>query len=128
MFQASHGRGTPRSALSRISAACFGRPVGGIASDYHLQQEAFGAVSKSRYSATTLTDSLNSNSAVYDVTGTVNSNDPGSLSLDQYPDIIGKVAFDPGFGHYEAYGIARFFTDRTYINGIRATTRPSAPA
>ena len=62
---------------------------------------------------------LNSNSAVYDVSGTVNSNEPSSLSLDQYPDIIGKVAFDPGFGHYEAYGIARFFTDRTYINGSR---------
>jgi hypothetical protein len=62
---------------------------------------------------------LNPNSAVYDVNGTTNSNEPSSLSLDQYPDIIGKVAVDPGFGHYEMYGIARFFTDRTYLAGAR---------
>ncbi len=53
-----------------------------------------------------------------DVTGTTNnSNEPGSLSLDEYPDIVGKVAVDPGFGHWEAYGLARFFTDRTLVNG-----------
>ncbi len=53
-------------------------------------------------------------------TGTTNnSNLPGSLSLDEYPDIVGKVAFDPGFGHYEAYGVGRFFTDRTLIDGSR---------
>jgi hypothetical protein len=48
---------------------------------------------------------------------TNNSNLPGSLTLDEYPDVIGKVAFDPGFGHYEVYGLARFFTDRTLVNG-----------
>jgi outer membrane murein-binding lipoprotein Lpp len=54
------------------------------------------------------------------VTGTTNnSNLPGSLSLDQYPDIVGKVALDPGFGHYEAYALGRFFTDRTLITGTR---------
>ena len=55
-----------------------------------------------------------------DVTGTTNnSNMPGSLSLDQYPDIVGKVAFDPGFGHYEVYGLGRFFSDRTLVAGTR---------
>ena len=39
------------------------------------------------------------------------------MSLDQYPDIVGKAAFDPGFGHYEVYGLARFFSDRTLVNG-----------
>ena len=53
-----------------------------------------------------------------DVTGTTNnSNLPGTMSLDQYPDIVGKAAFDPGFGHYEVYGLARFFSDRTLVNG-----------
>jgi hypothetical protein len=56
-----------------------------------------------------------------DVTSTTNnSNLPGSLSLDEYPDIAGKVAFDPGFGHYEVYGVGRFFTDRTLVNGVRS--------
>lgn len=54
-----------------------------------------------------------------DVTGTTNnSNLPSSMSLDQYPDIVGKVAVDPGFGHYEAYGLARFFNDRTLVNNV----------
>jgi hypothetical protein len=55
-----------------------------------------------------------------DVTGTTNnSNMPGTMSLDQYPDIVGKVAVDPGFGHYEAYGVGRFFSDRTLISSTR---------
>ena len=29
------------------------------------------------------------------------------------------MALDPGFGHYEAYGVGRFFTDRTLIGGSR---------
>ena len=61
---------------------------------------------------------LNPNATVasnfVDVTGTTNnSNNPSTLSLDQYPDIVGKVAFDPCFGHYEVYGLARFFHSRT---------------
>jgi hypothetical protein len=53
-----------------------------------------------------------------DVTSTTNnSNLPGSLTLDEYPDIVGKIAFDPGFGHYEVYGVGRFFTDRTVMDG-----------
>jgi hypothetical protein len=55
-----------------------------------------------------------------DVTGTANnSNVPGTLSLDHYPDIVAKLAFDPGFGHYEIYGLERFFSDRTLISGNR---------
>lgn len=33
-------------------------------------------------------------------------------SLDVAPDVIAKVAWDPGFGHYEAYGVGRAFRDR----------------
>jgi hypothetical protein len=37
------------------------------------------------------------------------------------PDIIGKVAFEPKFGgHYEVFGIARFFRDRVYPNASAA--------
>jgi outer membrane murein-binding lipoprotein Lpp len=41
------------------------------------------------------------------------SNDQ-TFSTDTAPDIVAKVAFDPGFGHYELKGIARFFTDREF--------------
>lgn len=30
------------------------------------------------------------------------------------PDIIAKIAFDPGFGHYELYGLASRFTGRVF--------------
>jgi hypothetical protein len=48
----------------------------------------------------------------------VNFNNPGgsfltgaTITTDQAPDIIEKAAFDPGWGHYEVYGIQRWFTD-----------------
>lgn len=36
-----------------------------------------------------------------------------NYSTDIAPDIIAKLAFDPGYGHYEIYGIGRFFRDRS---------------
>ncbi len=51
--------------------------------------------------------------------GTVYNNPGGSLyysgqnyTLDPAPDVIAKVAFDPGYGHYELYGMARWFRDQ----------------
>jgi hypothetical protein len=34
-----------------------------------------------------------------------------NVTTDQAPDVIEKVAFDPGWGHYEIFGIQRFFSD-----------------
>ncbi len=36
------------------------------------------------------------------------------FTADVAPDIIGKAAFDPGWGHYEVFGIARFFNDNVF--------------
>ncbi len=52
--------------------------------------------------------------------GTVNSSNPGigllppnvNYSLEPAPDLIVKAAWEPGFGHYEAYGVARFLRTR----------------
>lgn len=55
---------------------------------------------------------------------------PGYLatySLNSAPDVIAKVAFDPGYGHYEIFGIARFFRDRIYPN-TTGTTKTSVGA
>lgn len=35
-----------------------------------------------------------------------------NYSLDFAPDVIAKVSFDPAFGHYELYGMGRWFRDR----------------
>jgi hypothetical protein len=37
-----------------------------------------------------------------------------NVTTDQAPDIIVKAALDPGWGHYEVFGIQRFFTDSTF--------------
>lgn len=52
--------------------------------------------------------------------GTANFQNPGgagffsgtNYSTDIAPDIIAKAAWDPGFGHYEIYGLMRFLHDR----------------
>ncbi len=37
-----------------------------------------------------------------------------NISFNQAPDMIVKAAFDPGFGHYEIFGISRFFHETVY--------------
>jgi hypothetical protein len=37
-----------------------------------------------------------------------------NYSTDLAPDLIAKLAFDPGWGHYEVYGLGRFFSDRRF--------------
>jgi hypothetical protein len=47
-----------------------------------------------------------------------------SYSIDQVPDFVEKIAFDPGWGHYEALGLQRFFTDNTYCASAAFGTCP----
>ncbi|MGI4944369.1 MAG: hypothetical protein ACRYHQ_28060 [Janthinobacterium lividum] len=57
--------------------------------------------------------------------GTANYQNPGAgilastvnYSADVAPDIIAKVAYDPGFAHLEAFGLARFLHDRVSVVG-----------
>jgi hypothetical protein len=37
-----------------------------------------------------------------------------NYSFNAMPDIIAKAAFEPGFGHYEVFGIFSRFRDRVY--------------
>jgi type II secretory pathway pseudopilin PulG len=50
---------------------------------------------------------------------------PQTYSMDVAPDIVAKVAFDPGFGHYELYGLGRAFQSRAA--GITGVTPPAGP-
>lgn len=50
-------------------------------------------------------------------------NPAANYSLNLAPDVIAKVAFEPGFGHYELAGIATFLRDRVYPNaGTKSAT------
>jgi hypothetical protein len=50
----------------------------------------------------------------------------GSYSFNPSPDVVAKAAFDPGFGHYEVFGLYDRFRDRVYPCGNFAlgTTGP----
>jgi hypothetical protein len=66
-------------------------------------------------------------------------NSTTAYSIDSVPDIVVKAAFDPGFGHYEVYGLGRVMNDRlafpghgsnksTFAGGVgAATTVPVVP-
>ncbi len=45
---------------------------------------------------------------------------PGTnFSTDQAPDVVAKVGFDPGWGHFEVFGVTRFFHNN--LNGTTAS-------
>jgi hypothetical protein len=47
-----------------------------------------------------------------------------NYSYNYAPDLLAKLAYEPGWGHFELFGIGRFFRDRVYPNG---PTPPGAP-
>jgi hypothetical protein len=56
-----------------------------------------------------------------------------SYSFNPAPDLIAKLAFEPGFGHYEVFGVYSRFTDRVFpceenyaSAGCGSLTAPSA--
>ena len=55
-------------------------------------------------------------------------NNQANYSYGVAPDLIGKIAFEPGYGHYEIFGIARFFRDRVYPAATSSTVTSAAGA
>jgi hypothetical protein len=49
-------------------------------------------------------------------------NSTANYSFNMAPDIIAKIAVEPGWGHWEAFGIGRFFRARIYPNANSAST------
>lgn len=45
-----------------------------------------------------------------------------NYSYNLAPDMIAKVVAEPGWGHYEVWGVARFFRDRIYPNVTTVTS------
>jgi hypothetical protein len=62
--------------------------------------------------------------------GLYNAFDANGYTTNKAPDLIVKAAADPGFGHYELFGIVSFFRDRIYPCGVVGTnakdTKPPA--
>jgi hypothetical protein len=53
--------------------------------------------------------------------GLYNAFDSTGYTVNKAPDLIFKAAADPGFGHYELFGIVSFFRDRIYPCGVVGT-------
>ena len=51
-------------------------------------------------------------------------NATANYSWNVAPDMIAKIAVEPGWGHWEVFGISRFFRDRVYPNEV-CTTSPT---
>jgi hypothetical protein len=49
-------------------------------------------------------------------------NNQANYSYGVAPDLIAKIALEPKYGHYEVFGIARFFRDRVYPNATATST------
>src|SRR5208282_4416949 len=63
----------------------------------------------------TLTTHGNADNFVLGEAGASNTyNTGGTYTANPAPDFIAKIAFDPGFGHYEVFGLVDRFTDRVY--------------
>jgi hypothetical protein len=53
--------------------------------------------------------------------GLFNFVDTAGYSINKSPDVIAKVAFDPGWGHYEVFGLFSDFRNRIYPCGVVGT-------
>jgi len=63
----------------------------------------------------TLTTHGNAGNYLLGENGASNSyNTTSTYSFNPAPDIIAKIAFDPGFGHYEIFGLLDRFRDRVF--------------
>jgi hypothetical protein len=66
----------------------------------------------------TLTTHSNGDNYLLGEAGASNSyNTTATYTFNPSPDLIAKIAFDPGFGHYEIFGISDRFTDRVFPCG-----------
>jgi hypothetical protein len=48
-------------------------------------------------------------------------NSASNITFNEAPDMIAKIAVEPGWGHWELFGVSRFFRDRIYP-GITCTS------
>jgi Skp family chaperone for outer membrane proteins len=49
-------------------------------------------------------------------------NPTANYSFNPEPDFVAKVAFEPGWGHWELFGLSRSFRDRIYPNAPSSST------
>jgi hypothetical protein len=77
----------------------------------------------------TVTTSGNTNDYLLVQPGASNTNNiAATYGFNPSPDLIAKIAFDPGFGHYEVFGLSDRFQDRVFPCENYTGTPPAATA
>ncbi len=84
---------------------------------FSLEEPAFTSTSGTNTPPDVFIGGLGQNSGLYNLTTTYSNN----LS----PDMVIKFAADPGFGHWEAGAVVRFFRGRIYPNQVSVTPNPT---
>ena len=101
-----------------------------LAASLEGSQETLGGRGFSTYTSTAGT--VTQNAWVFapgSSAGLYNAFDPTGYSVNKTPDFVVKAAFDPGFGHYEVYGILSTFQNRVYpcaVVSVPASTTATA--
>src|SRR5215469_16643088 len=54
-------------------------------------------------------------------------NPTANYSFNYAPDLLAKLAYEPSWGHFEVYGIGRFFRSRVFPNGPAPPNAPQPP-
>jgi hypothetical protein len=55
-------------------------------------------------------------------------NPTANYSFNYAPDLIAKLAYENGWGHFEVFGVGRFFRDRIFPNGPNPAGAPVNPS
>lgn len=69
-----------------------------------------------------LIGSAGTSGGLYNAGGTAAGGTLANYSFNYTPDFVAKIAAEPGWGHWELFGIARSFRDRIYPAGLTAGT------
>ncbi len=104
----------------------------GLAFSLEGPQATVGGRGFSSYSSTSATGSTTTfqNAFVYapgNGGGLLNGFDGTGYSLNKTPDVVVKAVLDPGWGHYEVFGIVSTFQNRAYPCAVVGTTAGNFP-
>jgi hypothetical protein len=100
-----------------------------LAASVEGSQETIGGRGFSTYTATN--GAVSQNGFVFapgNGGGLYNAFDPTGYSVNKTPDFIFKASFDPGWGHYELFGIVSTFRNRVYPCAVVSITATTAAA
>ena len=103
-----------------------------LAASVEGPQATVGGRGFSTYTSTTATGVVTTNQNFFEFApgsggGLYNAYDSTGYSINKTPDFLVKAALDPGWGHYEVFGIVITFRNRVYPCAVVGTTAGNYP-